>query len=117
MCQPIEQEDGVGAPFDGAGDLVQVKLHRLRVRVGQRQGGAGAARRADRAEQVGALVTLVGWLSWPCSAPRPLSHEPVLLADAGLVLKPDLDGLSHGDVAQMGAQRSREVFLNASIVR
>src|SRR3954471_20742611 len=47
----------------------------------------------------------------------PVAHPAALdrAAEAGLVLKPDLDGLSHGDVAHMGAQRSREVFLNASI--
>jgi hypothetical protein len=52
----------------------------------------------------------------PRSAPRPLPHEAVLLADAGLVLEPDLDGLARRDAAQMGSQRGRKVFLNASIV-
>jgi hypothetical protein len=28
---PIEQQDGVGALGDGAGDLVEVELHRVRV--------------------------------------------------------------------------------------
>src|SRR5215204_2640786 len=44
---------------------------------------AGAARRADGAEQVGAFVALIGGLAWARAAPRPLPHEAVLLADAG----------------------------------
>ena len=40
---PIEQQDGMGAPGDGAGDLVEVKLHRVRVGERQRQRGARAA--------------------------------------------------------------------------
>ena len=61
----VEQQDGMGAPPDRAGDLVEVKLHRLRVGEGQRQGGAGAAGRADRSEQVSALIALVGGLTRP----------------------------------------------------
>ena len=83
---PIEQQDGVGALGDGAGDLVEVELHRVRVGEGWRQGGTGAAGRTDGAEEVGALVALVGRLARPRSAPRPLPNEAVLLADAGLVL-------------------------------
>src|SRR3954471_21406131 len=118
VCQPaVEQQRGMGAPFDGAGDRVEVELHGLRVGEGQRQGGTRAAGRADGPEQVRAFVALVGRLSRPCSAPRPLPHEAVLLADAGLVLEPDLDGLARREAAQMGSQRGRKVFLNASIVR
>jgi hypothetical protein len=45
-----------------------------------------------------------------------LSHEAVLLADAGFVLKPDLDGLALGQMAKVSLQRRGEVFLNAAIV-
>ena len=41
----IEQQDGVRARSDGAGDLVEVKLHGVGVGVGQRQGGPRAAGR------------------------------------------------------------------------
>ncbi len=107
----------MGALGDGAGDLVEVKLHRLSVGERQRQGGSRAARRTDGAEKVGAFVALVGGLARPRSASRPLPHEAVLLADPGLVLEPDLDRLSLGDAGQVGAQGGREVFLNSSIVR
>jgi integrase len=81
----VEQQDGVRAARDRAADLVGMGLHG--VCVGERHGDPSpdAARRADRSEQVGALVALVGWLARPCPAPRPLPHDAVLLADAGLV--------------------------------
>ena len=47
------------------------------------------------------------------SPPGPLPHQAVLLADAGLVLKPDLDGLALGQMADMSLQGRGEVFLNA----
>src|SRR5918994_6132590 len=70
-----------------------------------------------RMRQVGALVALVGRLAGPRSAPRPLPHEAVLLADAGLVLEPDLDGLAGREVSDVGLQRGRAVFLNSATIR
>ena len=72
--------------------------------------------RADGAEQIGALVALIGRLPGPRAAPGPLPDEAVLLADPGLVLEPDLDRLALGKVGEVGLQRGGEVFLNAAIV-
>jgi hypothetical protein len=47
----VEQQDGMRAPFDGAGDLVEMELHGIGIGEGQRQSGACAPGRADRAEQ------------------------------------------------------------------
>ena|SRR5271155_5427347 len=113
----IEQQDGVGALSDIARDLVEVKLHHVGVRVGQRQSRSDTASRTDRAEQIGVVVALVGGLSGPCSTPGPLADEAVLLADPGLVLKPDLDRGRLGEAFEMGLQRAWEVFLNASTIR
>jgi len=113
----IEQQDSVRAPGDHAGDFDEVKLHGLCVGVGQCERRAGSARGADRAEQPGALIALVGRLTRPRSASCPLADNPVLLADPGLVLEPDLDGLALPDAGQVGVQRDRKVFLNASTVR
>ena len=107
---PVEKQDGMSASFDRAGDLIEVKLHSLSVGEGQRQGGACTAGRADRTEQIRALIALVGGLARPRSASRPLPHEAVLLADPGLVLEPDLDGLSRREGAEVGPQRGREVL-------
>ena len=93
-----------------------MELHGLGVGEGQGERRADAARRADGAEQVGALVALVGRLARPRAAPGPLPDEAVLLADPGLVLEPDLDRRALGQVGEMRLQRAREVFLNASMI-
>ena len=96
---------------DMAADFIEMKLHGLGIGKRQRQRRPGSPRRADGAEQVGALVALVGGLSWPRATPRPLADDAVLLADAGFVLEPDLDRCSLGQIGQMRAQRAGEVFL------
>lgn len=97
-------------------DLVDVELHGLGVGEGQCQSRPDAARGADCAEEIGALVALVGGLDRPRAAPGPLPDEAVLLADARFVLEPDLDGLAAGYGPDMGLERAREVFLNAWMV-
>jgi hypothetical protein len=115
--RPVEQQHGVSACRDMARDFNEMKLHRLGVGVRERQRRADPARRANRAEQIGVVVALVGGLSWPRSALGPLAHEAVLLADARLVLEPDLNGRRFRQAVEMGAQRAREVFLYASTIR
>jgi len=99
-----------------AGDFLEVKLHRLGVGEGQRERGPDASGGTNGAEEVGAFVALVGRLTRPRSAPGPLTHEAVLLAYAGLVLEPNLDRRCRRQAVEMGAQRAREVFLNASTI-
>ena len=107
----------MGALGDVAGDFVEVELHHVSVGVGQHEGRPDAAGRADRAEQIGVVVALVGGLPWPRSAPGPLPNLAVLLADAGLVFKPDFDRRRLGQAVDMSLQRAREVFLRASTIR
>ena len=71
-----------------------MKLHGLGVGVGQGERRAGAARRADGAEQVGALVALIGGLAGRVPRRAHCRDEAVLLADPGFVLEPDLDRLA-----------------------
>jgi hypothetical protein len=87
----IEEEHGMRADSDVAADFLEMELHRLSVGKRQRQRRALALGRTDGAEEIGALVALVGGLSRPRSSPRPLPHEAVFLADARFVLKPDFD--------------------------
>ncbi len=63
-----------------------MELHGLGVGEGQRKRGPDAAGGTDGAEQIGAVVALIGGLARPRSSPGPLPHEAVLLADAGLIL-------------------------------
>jgi hypothetical protein len=94
-----------------------VELHHVSVGVGQRKGRPDAAGRADRAEQIGVVIALVGGLARACPAPGPLPNKAVLLADPGLVLKPDFDRRDLGQAVEMSLQRVREVFLKASTIR
>ena len=73
----------MGALGDAARDFVEVELHHVGVGVGQREGRSDAAGQADRAEQIGVVIALVGGLPWPRSAPGPLPNLAVLLTDAG----------------------------------
>src|SRR6476620_11568686 len=84
--RPVQDHDGVRARGDLAGDLRQVQAGRRRVDVGQNQGGADGARRADRAEQVGPGEAAVACRPGPGAAARPDPGHRSLLADAGLVL-------------------------------
>ena len=113
----IEDENGVRAGGDVGGDFVDVELHRLGVGEGERQGRAFAVSGADRAEQIGIFVVLVGRLPGPRSAPRPLAHEAVLLTDARFVLEPDFDRRLLGQIRHMDTQDIGEVFLKASTIR
>ena len=114
---PVEDENRVGALGDVARDFVEVELHHVSVGVGQHEGRPDAAGRADRAEQIGVVIALVGGLYGPRSTPGPLADDAVLLADPGFVLEPDFDRRRLGDSIEMSLQRAREVFLNASTIR
>lgn len=85
-------------------------LHDVGVCEGRGQRRADAAGRANRPEEMGAFIALVGRLARLGSALGPSPDKAILLADAGLVLKPELDSLASGDVGEMGFQRRREVF-------
>jgi hypothetical protein len=93
-----------------------VKLHHVGVGIGQRKRRSDAAGWADRAEQIGVVIALVGGLPWPRSAPGPLPDLAVLLADASLVREPDFDRRRLRQSFEMSFQRAREVFLNASTI-
>jgi len=63
-----------------------VELHHVGVGIGQRESRPDAAGGADRAEQIGVVIALVGRLARSRSALGPLPNLTVLLADPGLVL-------------------------------
>ena len=82
----IEDQHRMGASRDIDRNLVEVKLRRLGVGEGHGERRADAAGRTNGAEQIGALIALIGRLARSRSPARPLAHEAVLLTDAGLVL-------------------------------
>ena len=82
----VEQQDGMGALCDRPGDLVEMGLHGVGVGEGHGERGTDTASRADRPEQIDALVALIGGLARPGSAPGPLPDQAVILADTGFLL-------------------------------
>ncbi len=110
----VEQDDGVCAGGDGLRYLRQMQGHGFGVATGQDESGALALGWADGAEDVGRSVALVvrGGRAGPPSRPAP--GDLVLLADAGLVLEPDLYRLASGLTGGYPFQEGGEVFLKAS---
>lgn len=126
VCHPARSSSTTAC--DPRATIVEVHLHGLGVDIGQDQGGADTARQADRPEEVSIVVALVGGLAGPCSTPRPLPDDAVLLTDpggaglrlrqakpigeasGGLVLEPDLDAPTFRQVPDMGVQGPEEVF-------
>ena len=102
----VEQQHGVGALGDTTGDFFEMELHGLGVGEGQGKRGPDAAGGTNGAEQIGVVVTLIGGLARPRPALCPLPDLAVLLADAGLVLEPDLDRRRLRQAVEMGAQRA-----------
>ncbi len=98
-------------------DLIEMQLHCLCVGFGQYQGRARATLWADRTEQIGIVVALVGGQPGTGSFPRPEANLTVLLPDARFVLEPDLHRRSLRQISYVGCERVGEVFLNASITR
>lgn len=111
----IKQDDRVSTVRDDAGYFVEMRLHGHGVGEGHGDRRADAARGTDGTEQIGTLIALIGRLARSGSAPCPLANNPVLLPYPGFILKPEFDAFSLGQMAGMGAQRRREVFLNAAI--
>ena len=102
----------MGARSDIARDFVEVKLHHVGVGTRKRQSRSDPASGTDRAEQIGVVIALVGGLPWPRSTPGPLADKAVLLANPGLIRKPDLDRRRLGQPFEMSLQRAREVLWN-----
>ena len=114
---PVEDQNSVGALGDAARDFVEVELHHVGVGIGQHEGRPDAAGRADRAKQRGRCGSAGRQAAWPRSAPGPLPNLAVLLAEGGLVSKPDFDRRRLGQSFKMSLQRAREVFFKAPTVR
>jgi hypothetical protein len=112
----IDQEHGVGARRHGFGDLDEMQVHRFGIAGGQDQGCALAFLRTDRAEDVGGGGALIAGRARTGAALGPSACDLVLLADARLVLEPnlycaDVDRLVVRDVIQARGK----VFLKSSI--
>src|ERR1017187_4156274 len=75
-------------------DLLQMLVHRLGVGGGHDDSGPYLPIRADRAEQVDRIVTIVPYRRRPRADRRPLVGDPSLLTHSGFILKPNLQRLT-----------------------
>ena len=110
MCHPARSSSRAARYF------FEMQLHGLRVSMRQGECCTGAACRANGTKEIGVGIALVGGLAWPCSTPGPLPHDAILLANAGLILEPDLNSRRGRNVVQVELQRGGKVFLKAAIV-
>ena len=110
----IHDDDGVRAGGDSLADLGQVQVHRVGIAPWQHQSGAGAAGRADRAENIGPFRTLIMRRAGASAAPGPAPGNLVLLADARLVLEPNFQCYAAADFLPDFFQCFGECFLKWS---
>jgi hypothetical protein len=112
----VEDEDGMCALFDLAGDFGQVEAHRFAVAGRHDERCALALLRADGTEDVGRGGALISWCRGTGAAPGPTTGDLVLLADARLVGEPDLYAVRiERLVTRDFFQARREAFLKSSI--
>lgn len=106
----------MGVDGNGCADFLKMLLHGLGIGAGHHQGCAFVMFRADRAEYICALATLVGGLARARAFGSPLIDLAVLLAHPCFILEPQFNRRVRGDVFQALRQYLREVFLKVSIV-
>ena len=110
----VTDQHGMSAETYLRADLGQVDCHRLAADPGHHDGRAHGAVRANRAEEVGRLMAVVADRRWAGTTQRPYIRQRALLADAGLILEPDLDCLASRFRRQDLGYASGEVFLKTS---
>ena len=100
----IDDHGGVDAVGQRGGEMGEEKCHHAGIDEGQHQGEVLAAGGAHGGEDVGPFVAE---LSRPPGSPAPMPPamtDPALVADAGLVLEPELEplaGARRPDAAQL----------------
>src|ERR1019366_2151048 len=107
----VEDQQGDGTDADAFADFGQMLVHGVDTDYRHDQGRAGAACRADGAEQIGPSEP-------PDARARaalgPDAGQRALLANAGFILKPDFDRPAGKLLRDCGARQLSEVFLKAS---
>jgi hypothetical protein len=87
----VEDQQGDGTDADALANFGQVFIHGLDADCRHDQRGAGAARRADGAEQVSPSEPPVAADARTRAALGPDAGQRAVLANPGFVLKPDFD--------------------------
>ena len=118
-ARTVEDQQGDGTDADALADFGQVLVPRClfmasMLTAGMTRGGAGAARRADGAEQVGPSKPPVAADPRTRAAFGPDAGQRALLADPRFILKPDFNRPAGKLRRDCGACQLGEVFLKAS---
>ena len=113
-ARTVEDEHGMGAGSDAAGNFRQVGIHRCGADDGQDQSRRNSARGADRAEKIGPLIAGIARGTGPGAASGPDEGERPLLTDPCFILEPDFVWAALGGLGDRRRYRRAEVFLNAS---
>ena len=87
----VEQQGGMCACCNMAGDFFEMQLHGFGVSMRQSKCRTCAAGRTNGPKQIGVGIALIRWLARSRSTLGPLPHDAVLLADTRLILEPDLN--------------------------
>jgi len=109
----VEHDHGVSAWGDLVADLLKVQVHGPGVGLGNHPCGADASGRTDGSEQIGPGIALVAWRPRPAAPFGPDAGQRALLADASLVLPPDLQGPAARRLRDGLRDQIGEVFLCA----
>ena len=90
LAGAVDQDGGMGAGGDRLAEFGEQDVHRLGRGPRQDDSDAGIAVRADGAEEVGRLETMVANRPGTGAGRRPAPGQRAFLTDPGLVLEPDL---------------------------
>ena len=88
---PIDYQKRMGARFDMAADLQEVRLHGCSVHLWKNQPNTQVTRRANGTEYPGGFETAIANHPWTCPGFSPTVGQRAFLTDSGLILKPYLD--------------------------
>ena len=110
----VADEDRMSPWRDLGADLQQVGVHGFGVGVGHDHRRADRPVGTDGAEDVGGDVSVISHHQRARANRRPDIGVAALLADAGLVLKPDLYGTDGGGLRERGSDQVGDVFLKVA---
>jgi hypothetical protein len=113
----VEDQQGDRTDADACADFGQMLVHGLDADCRHDEGGAGAARRADGAEQVGPGEPPVALDPRTRATLSPDAGQRALLANAGFILKPDFDRPAGKLRWDCGPRQPGEVLWNGPPLR
>ena len=110
----VEDDRDVDVLGQGGGEAGEEQVHEIGIDGGEHESEVGAARRMHDGIDIGPLVADLPGPPGALSPAPPAMADPPLVADAGLVLKPELDALAGMGLANRLQARAKPPFLKLS---